>query len=347
MEEGALFSLPHPIEIKVAEALCEIIPCAEMVRFGKNGSDVTSAAIRLARAYTKRDHVVSCGYHGWQDWFIGSTARNLGVPKAVSDLTHTFPYNNIKALSGLFRKWPDQIACVIMEPMNSKFPTSGFLEEVKVLCRKNGALLIFDEMITGFRYSLGGAQEFFGVIPDLATFGKALANGYPLSAIVGKADIMKLMEEVFFSFTMGGETLSLAAAAATIEKFRNEPVLKSISERGKQVLTGVDELLLKYKLQGIFEISGHPAWSFLSVFDTESFSSWEIKTLLYQEMFSRNILVLGTHNLSYMHQQPEIDSLIDSYDQAFAIIAAAIADKSLKNRLECEPLKPLFAVRKA
>src|SRR5574341_817412 len=211
LDEGVIFSLPHPLEHQVAEKIVEIVPCAEMVRFGKNGSDATSGAIRLARAYTNRDHVAACGYHGWQDWYIGATTRSRGVPQSTRDLTHIFNYNDIESLHKIFKEHPDQVAAVIMEPMNTTEPKDGFLEKVRELSRQHGAVFIFDETITGFRYANGGAQEYFGVTPDLATFGKGLANGYPVSALAGKAEIMRLMEEIFYSFTFGGETLSLAA----------------------------------------------------------------------------------------------------------------------------------------
>ena len=192
LEEGVIFSLPHPLEMQVAELIVKLVPCAEKVRFGKNGSDATAGAIRLARAFTNRDHVAVCGYHGWQDWYIGSTSRDLGVPKAVKDLTHRFEYNNIKSLAKIFQE--QELACVIIEPMNIEYPIDGFLEKVKELAHKNNALLIFDETITGFRYSLGGAQEFFNVVPDIATFGKGMANGHPLSAVVGSNEVMKIVE---------------------------------------------------------------------------------------------------------------------------------------------------------
>src|SRR4030067_1193023 len=228
LEDGIIFSLPHPIEMQVAEKIVEMVPCAEMVRFGKNGPRATSGAVRLSRAYTGRDHVAVCGYHGWQDWYIGSTARNKGVPKATRDLTHTFTYNDIESLNKIFKEFPGQVAAVIMEPMNTTEPRDGFLGKVKELTHKNGAVFIFDETITGFRYANGGAQEYFGVTPDLATFGKGIANGYPLSVLAGRKDIMTLMEEVFFSFTFGGETLSLAASLATMSKLQKEPVLETI-----------------------------------------------------------------------------------------------------------------------
>jgi len=345
MDDGALFSLPHPIEIDVAEKLCEMVPCADMVRFGKNGSDATSGAVRLARAYTGRDHIAACGYHGWQDWFIGTTARNLGVPKAVRDLTHTFTYNDLGSLEKIFDDHPGDVAGVIMEPMNTTEPEPGFLEGVQGLCRKHGAVFILDEMITGFRYSRGGAQELFGVTPDLATFGKGLANGYPLSAIAGRADIMALMEDVFFSFTMGSEALSLAAAGAALDKINREPVIERLSENGAKIIDGVNTLIAKHGVESIITISGHPSWSLLTINDAGPYSSWDIKTLFYQEMFARHVLTLGSHNMSYAHTDADIDQLLGVYDEVLPIIGNAVSGKTLKETLRCETLVPLFKVR--
>ena len=345
MENGALFTLPHPIEIEVSEKLCEMIPCAEMVRFGKNGSDATSGAVRLARAYTGRDHVVACGYHGWQDWFIGTTARSLGVPQAVRDLTHTFTYNDLGSLEAVFAAWPDAIAGVIMEPMNVAYPELGFLEGVQALCRKHGAVFIFDEMITGFRYARGGAQELFGITPDLATFGKGLANGYPLSAIVGRADIMALMEDVFFSFTMGGETLSLAAAGATLDKIDREPVIEKIRELGTKIIDGLKLRFAAHKVDHIFSVSGHPSWSILSIADIGPYTGWDIRTLFLQEMFARGILTLGSHNMSYAHTPDDVEKLLNAYDEVLPLIGTAVTGETLEKELRCDLLVPLFKVR--
>src|ERR1019366_2490225 len=165
-QNGTIYSLSHELEFKVAEKIVEMVPCAEMVRFGKNGSDATSGAIRLARAYTQRDHVLVCGYHGWQDWYIGSTTRDLGVPQAIKDLTHKFIYNDINSLETKLNELKGKVAAVILEPVNVVAPENDFLQKVKELTHKHGAVLIFDETITGFRYANGGAQEFFGVTPD-------------------------------------------------------------------------------------------------------------------------------------------------------------------------------------
>jgi glutamate-1-semialdehyde 2,1-aminomutase len=345
LEEGTIFSLPHEIEIKVAEKIIEMVPCAEMVRFGKNGSDATTGAIRLARANTKRDHVAVCGYHGWQDWYIGSTSRNLGVPSSVRDLTHSFTYNDLDSLGQLFEKCPDQIAAVIIEPMNSTEPNNGFFEGIKELTLRNGAILIFDETITGFRYANGGAQEYFGVIPDLAIFGKGMANGYPVSAVTGRAEIMKLMEEVFFSFTFGGETLSLAAALATMTKLQQEQVVKTLWKQGRKVKKGVSTLIREHNLENVLSITGKDCWSFLIFKDTDVYSQWELKTLFLQEVFARGVLTLGTHNMSYAHSDEDITRLLNVYNEVFEFLKEIIEKNVMDKWLKTEPLMPLFKIR--
>lgn len=345
LAQGVIFSLPHPVEMEVAERIVAMVPCAEMVRFGKNGSDATSGAIRLARAHTGRDRVAICGYHGWQDWYIGSTARNRGVPEATSRLTHGFVYNDSASLEELFKKHPGEFAAVILEPMNVAYPQAGFLEEVARLTRRHGALLVFDETITGFRYSNGGAQEFFGVTPDLATFGKGLANGYPVSAVAGRRDLMKLMEEIFFSFTFGGETLSLAASAATLDKLLRENVCAQIAARGQTLIDGISERIVRHRVADFISVSGHPSWSFLLLKDMPGASQWEIKTLLLQELFARGILSLGTHNLSYAHSAADIERLLAVYDEVFPLLRAGALEGRMNDLLRCEPLQPLFKVR--
>lgn len=345
LQDGVIFSLSHPIEMQVAETICEMVPCAEKVRFGKNGSDATAGAIRVARAYTGRDRVAVCGYHGWQDWYIGSTARSSGVPQAVKDLTHSFPYNNLPAIDELFKKYPGEFAAVILEPMNVFNPAEGYLEELKALSHLNGALLIFDETITGFRFDNGGAQKLFGVTPDLATFGKGLANGYPVSAIAGRADVMKLMEEVFFSFTFGGEALSLAAALATMHKLRSEPVIEHLRNQGQKIIKGLSDLISRHCASEFLEVAGNSTWSFLLIKDTSKVSSWELKSLFLQEMFHRGILTLATHNMSYSHSDDDIAYLLKAYDEVIPLLVAACNPDILLDFLRCKPLEPLFKVR--
>jgi len=345
LEEGVLFSLPHPIETEVAEAIVRMVPCAEMVRFGKNGSDATAGAIRIARAATGRDLVAVCGYHGWQDWYIGATARHRGVPQATRALTHTFGFNDIASLERLLQADPGGYAAVMLEPMNVIHPEPGFLEAVRDLAHAHGALFIFDETITGFRFARGGAQEWFGVTPDLATFGKGLANGFPLSAVAGRADLMKLMEEIFFSFTFGGETLSLAAARATLDKLEREPVLETIHRQGSRIMAHVDGLIDHLVARDIVGISGHPSWSFLVFSDTAGTDVWTLKTLYMQEMLARGVLTFGTHNVGYRHDDEALQVLFAAYDEVLPMLVEAVRQRRVETLLRCKPLVPLFKVR--
>ena len=345
LENGTVFSLSNLLEAETAERIVSMVPSAEMVRFGKNGSDATAGAIRIARAATGRDHVLVCGYHGWQDWFIGSTTRNAGVPGAVCQLTHSFPYNDLPALERKLDELSGSVAAVILEPMNVSWPHEGYLEGVKSLASKNGAVLIFDEMITGFRFSNGGAQSYFGVVPDITTLGKGIANGFPLSAVCGRRDLMMLMEEIFFSFTMGGETMSLAAACATLDKLEREPVVETLSRQGGKVLHGVEDILTRHALNDAVTISGHPSWSIMGFSDRDGASQAEIKTLYMQEVFARGVLSYGSHNMSYAHHDAEVGTLLSVYDEVFGVIASALAAGTVRQMLRCDPLVPLFRLR--
>jgi glutamate-1-semialdehyde 2,1-aminomutase len=345
LADGVSFSLPHPLEAEVAERICAMVPCAEAVRFGKNGSDATAGAVRIARAYTGRDRVAVCGYHGWQDWYIGSTTRDLGVPASTKSLTHTFTYNDTASLQKLLDDHPGEFAAVILEPMNVSWPEAGFLPQLRELTRRHGALLIFDETITGFRFARGGAQELFGVTPDLATFGKGVANGFPLSIVAGRREFMKLMEEIFFSFTFGGEALSLAATRAVLDKLEREPVLQTIHHQGRKVLDQVGAVIARHGLDGVFKLSGHPSWSFLLVADAQRYTHLAIKTYFLQEMFARGILMLGTHNISYAHSDADLVQLTRAYDEVLGLIAAALESDDLLERLRCDVLEPVFKVR--
>ena len=345
LDDGVILSLPHPLETEVAERIVELVPCAEMVRFGKNGSDATSGAIRIARAFTGRDRVAVCGYHGWQDWYIGSTARHLGVPRATRELTHGFLYNDLASLERLLAAHRGEFAAIILEPMNLEWPKEGFLEGVRELATREGAVLVFDETITGFRYAIGGAQQLFGVTPDLATFGKGLANGYPVAAVAGRRDIMKMMEEVFFSFTFGGEMLSLAAAKAVLDKLQREPVIDRIAALGTRLQQQLALLIQEHQLSHIFGVKGHPSWSFLTIADAPGAGLYEMKTLLMQELHERGFLSVGSHNISYAHSDGDIDALLAAYREILPEIAAAAAAGDIASRLRCEPLVPLFRVR--
>ena len=344
LKRGVSFSLPGTLEAEVAEMICHLVPSAEMVRFGKNATDVTTAAVRLARAYTGKDRVVVCGYHGWQDWFIGSTSRNKGVPKATSDLTEVFKYNDLESLRKILSEKND-VACVVMEPMNSNFPNPGFLEGVRELTNNHGVVLVFDETITGFRFSEGGAQELFNVIPDISTFGKGIANGFPLSVISGKREIMMEMEEIFFSGTFGGELLSLAAAKSVLELHINREVISQLEQIGLDLQNRVNSAVSQTDTQELLSLSGHPTWIFLNWREIDAYSADLLKTYFMQEMFQKGILILGTHNVNLAHTQRNLEKIEESYLSVLSSISNGIKQGDLQSKLKVAPLRPLFKVR--
>ena len=345
LKKAVSMSLPGLLEAEVSELLVSMIPSAEMVRFGKNGSDATAAAIRLARAYTGRDQVVVCGYHGWQDWYIGSTSRNKGVPNSVSNLTHKFQYNNLESLMSIMNEYGDSVAAIMMEPMNSAYPNRLFLESVKEIAEKNGALLIFDETITGFRFASGGAQQLFGVTPHLSTFGKGMANGFPLSAVVGSREIMLEMEQIFFSGTFGGELLSLAAAKHVLNRHIDEDVSSQLAKIGSRLEKETIQIVDDLQLGETLKLSGHPTWKFLEWRETSNFTANEIKTYFMQLVFEGKLLVLGTHNVSLAHTTKIQNRILDIYSDCLRKVRKAIEVGSLREKLEVDPLEPLFKIR--
>ena len=239
----------------------------------------------------------------------------------------------------------NELACVIMEPMNVEYPQDDFLEKVKKLVHKNNALLIFDETITGFRYALGGAQEFFNVIPDLATFGKGMANGYPLSAVVGSNEIMQKVEDIFFSGTFGGETLSLASANAVIDKYKDKNVIEYFYEIGSYLIKELNQLIADESLGGYFGVLGHPSWSFLQFKEQQNYTLFEIRTFFEQEMFKRRVLILGSHNISFSHSKDDMDVLLKAYKVVLPLIKIYIEQENLLENIHGEILQPLFKVR--
>jgi glutamate-1-semialdehyde 2,1-aminomutase/spore coat polysaccharide biosynthesis protein SpsF len=342
LEDGISYSLPHYLEVELSELLVNIIPCAEMVRFGKNGSDATAGAVRAARAYMGRDKIACCGYHGWQDWYIGTTTRNAGVPGAVRGLTLTFNYNDLNSLEKVFDENQDQIAAVIMEPVGVVEPVDNFLQQVKDLAHKNGALLIFDEVVTGFRMSLGGGQQYFDVIPDLACIGKAMANGMPISCVVGKKEIMRIFDEVFFSFTFGGECLSLAAALATINIMVREDVLKKIWSNGRKLQEGYNNIAKKLNLDGITQCVGLPPHTVITYSNLGAIDPLLIRTLFQQEAIKRGILAIGVHNICYSHSEEDIKKTLAAYDETLQVIKEALNDGDIGRFLKGQVVQPVF-----
>jgi len=343
LRKGIVFSLPHRLEIELAQELVRLIPCAEMALFGKNGSDATSAAVRVARAHTGRDHVVACGYHGWHDWYIGTTTRAGGVPKAVRELSHSVPYNDLRALEGLLEMHRREVAAVIMEPVGVIPPVPGYLEGVRELTNHHGTLLIFDEVITGFRMHLGGAQAFFGVVPDLAAFGKAMGNGMPIAAIVGRREIMQVFNDIFFSTTFGGEALSLAASLATIRYLEEHNVIDMLWRRGAKLKEGVERLIQELGLQDILEIQGYPVRTVVNCLDGRGGDPWVMKSYLQQECARRGLLYSGSHNMSVAHTEEMIEKTLRIYREVFTLLIEAVkAGADLRSRLRGAVVQPVF-----
>lgn len=344
--KGTTFSLPAMLETEVAERIIRLVPSAEKVRFCKNGSDATSAAVRLARAFTGRDDVLVAGYHGWQDWYIGSTTRDLGVPAAVRALTGRFSFNDANSLESALIERGDRVAAIVLEPSGVVGPAPGFLERVRELATKHGAVLVFDEIITGFRMGLGGAQAHFGVTPDLTALGKAIANGMPLAAITGRADIMALMDDIFFSGTMGGETLSLAAAAATIDKLERENGCARIWAHGDALMASINRLADRHGLSGNVAIVGDGWWPLVKLTPPNGVSGELMTSLFRQEVVAHGVLLAATLNLCLAHINPRVEAeTLHGLDLAFSTLRGHLNASDPKSRLRGRLIEPTFKVR--
>ncbi|OLC91210.1 MAG: aminotransferase class III [Thaumarchaeota archaeon 13_1_40CM_2_39_13_2] len=346
LKDGILFSLPHKLEIDVAELLCKMIPCSEMVKFSKTGSGAATGAVRGARAITKRDKIAYCGSGGvWHDWYACIISRNRGVPEFNNDLILPFDYNDIESLEYIFEKHPSQISCVFMEPTIFEKPTNSFLQKVKKLARENGSVLIFDEIVTGFRLANGGGQEYFGVEPDIAVLGKGIANGMPLSAVVGKSEYMKVFDDVFFSTTYASETLSLAAARATINEFKEKSVIKKMWKNGNMLMNQFNIISQEQGLD--IMLTGYPVRMRLTCNDDKGNDSILMKSLLIQEMVTRGIFMHpGVEYISFSHSVEDVNKTIKSYNDAVLIVKKAVRENKVESYLKGKPIRSVYTVIK-
>jgi len=344
LEKGISFSQPTEVEVELAEKLINIIPCAEMVKFVKNGSDATASAIRLARAYTGREMFAVCGYHGMDDWYIGTTENKLGVPKCVTKLGVNFEYNNIESLKKIFDENPKKIAAVILEPIQSNGPDKGFLEEVAELADKNGAILIFDEVVSGFRYALGGASEMYNVVPDLAAIGKGMGNGLPISAVVGRKEILELIEtkNVFISSTFGGEALSIAGALETISILEQPGVYQEIWRLGEIILEGLRKNVIRYGLDNVIKVSGLAPHGGVSFEGKGHLNYLDIQSVFSQKMTELGILTIGINNLCIAHTEKETNHFVKASEEAMEDVKKAIEQDSLEGILKGGKINPVF-----
>jgi glutamate-1-semialdehyde 2,1-aminomutase len=348
LELGSNFGRPARIELECAERFLEFVPNAEMVKFGKDGSDATSGAIRVARAYTGRDFVAICGDHPFfsvDDWFIGSTNMSGGIPQAIKALTLKFRYNDLNSLQALFDAHPGQIAAVILEGEKETPPAPGFFDGLRRLCDQHGTVFILDEMITGFRWHNGGAQAYHNITPDLSTFGKALGNGFSVSALCGKRDIMQLgdwnhtRERVFLlSATHGAETHGLAAAMATMNVYRSEPVIETLWSRGQRLAAGIRSAAARFGLSDHVPVLGRPCCLVFGTRDENLQPSQPFRTLLMQEILKRGILATSLV-VTYSHSESDIDRTVEAFAGALEVYRQAL-DRGIDRYLVGRPVKP-------
>jgi glutamate-1-semialdehyde 2,1-aminomutase len=306
-------SLMHPIELEVASLLTEIVPCAEMVAFGKNGSDAVTAAVRIARAVTGREVILHYGGHGFHDWFVSSLGVP-GLPRLLGDLVHPFPYNDYDALAALFEEYAGQVAAIVMEPVNIAMPDPGYLEAVRDLAHEHGALLVFDEMVTAFRVAPGGAQELFGVEPDLAALGKGMGNGMPVSAVVGKREYMRQLPSVAYGMTFRGETLSLAAAAAVLRLVRDEAVTEHLARIGSEVRTRFEHACAQHGVIG--QLIGPPARMSFAFGDDAAVPPERIETVFLRECARNGVLTNANILPSLAHDEEAVERTAAAFDEA-------------------------------
>jgi glutamate-1-semialdehyde 2,1-aminomutase len=341
LERGSIFSLPHPLEVEVSERLIEVIPCAQMARFVKTGSEADAAAVRVARAATGRDVVLYAGYHGWHEWYAVTTPRSKGIPKDFARLVVPFEYNDLASLEAALDEHKGRVAAVIMEPVLLDAPASGFLAGVKAAAHRHGALLIFDEIVSGFRWAVGGAQEHFGVVPDLATFGKGMANGLPLAAVVGPRELMREFEDVFVSSTFGGDALALAACRATLDVFRREPVVGRLWRMGRRFQEGFAALATR--LGAPARTVGYPVHPKVVIDHRSPEAQRLLMSLFLQETAARGaIFHFAGFNVSYSHTEADVDQTLDACAAALRAVGEAAADGRVAERLRGKPYQEAF-----
>ena len=330
MSRGSIFTLPSYLETKLAEQIVRLIPCADKVRFLKTGSEATSAAIKIGRAYTKKDGIAYCGYHGWHDWYTADTPKNKGIPESYKNYIHKFEYNNIQSLEVLFH---GDIGVVILEPYIYEAPQKMFLDKVIEVAHKNGAIVIFDEIVTGFRTIEYSAQQYFDAIPDLCCLGKAMANGLPISVVCGKKKIMDVLEgDCFVSSTFGGELVSIASALATIRVLEEEDAIQHIWKMGTELSEGYNNIA---KDLGIETSSiGFPCRTMFK------FPTGDHKSLFWQECIKRGVLFGYAQFISYSHREEEVSYTLAVIEDALKVVKENWS-RPLK-ALQGKPAKEVF-----
>lgn len=327
---GPTLSMMHPLEIEVAELLTEMVPCAEKVAFGKNGSDALTAAVRTARAITGREHVLQYGMHGFHDWYVCHNPDVRGAPRALAALIHSFPYNDLGALEELFERHTGEVAAVVMEPVREELPEAGYMQALCELTHRHGALLIYDEVVTAFRLGPGGGQAYVGVEPDLACLGKAMANGMPISALVGRREVMDVVAAVAFGMTFRGETLSHAAARATLRVLSEEPVAETVAAIGERIRTSFDRDCARLAVHA--RLNGPPARMTVAFDECPDLSSADQQSLFVQECLKRDVFMNGNVLPCYAHDEDAIVKSEGVFGASLEVVAEAIAAPASRPR---------------
>lgn len=310
IDEGMIFNIHHPSELELAEQLCDLIPSCEMVSYFTGGSGATSGAVKIARAYTGRDKIVRCGYHGWHDWCDGGR----GVPQCVKDLTIGVPYNDIDALREVLDANSGEVAIFILEAFTDDGPGPNYLADVRQLCARHGVLLCFDEVKTGFRFALGGYQAHCGITPDMSTFGKALGNGYDIAMVVGKRDILETVGDVWIAATFHGQLLGTTAALATIQEMKAIDGIGLIWKQGRKLMDGLDEIARRHGVDA--RMMGQPPMPRLQFADGLD----ELRDAFYEGTADRGIYFDPGHTwfVSPGHTDEIVDYTLRASDEAMA-----------------------------
>lgn len=351
IRNGNNLTRPSTIELEAAELLVDQIDSVDMVKFTKNGSSSVSAAVKLARAYTGRELVARCAEHpffSYDDWFIGSTPLTRGIPQETLQKTKLFRYNDIASLVALIAEHPDQFACVVLEPAATEEPRDGYLQKVQDLCKKHGIVFILDEMITGFRWHMKGAQHVYGVKPDLCTFGKAMANGFSVSCIAGRREIMELgsietegRERLFLlSTTHGAEMSGLGAFVATVKFMHEHKVVEHLWEYGRKLLAMMERQAQAHGIADSFKVGGAACSPFYLTLDKSGANSLALRTLFSQEMIKNGVLMPWIA-LSYRHGDAELALTEQAIDAAFGVYRRAL-EEGTENYLQGPVIKPVF-----
>jgi len=355
LARGSNFQCPSPKEVELAELFLREVPGAEMVKFAKNGSTVTTAAVKLARAYTGRKYVAYCSDHGffsYDDWFMAKKPNNAGIPEEISNLSLTFRYNDMASVEELFATYPGQIACVILEPMEFDYPEDKFLHKIKNLCNRDGAVFVLDEMITGFRLAYPGAHRLLDIEADMTTWGKGVANGFSVCVLAGKKEILDLggithkKDRVFLiSTTHGAEIHSLAAAIATINAVKSENSIERNTATGKVLQEAITKEIQKSGLTDFISIKGHPCWQLLQFRNGNKEFCDGYKTLVFQEFIKHGVLFRGSFVTTISHTEEDVQNTVSAFSSVLKVYSSALNSGGYEKHLVGDPVKPVFRKR--